>query len=56
MVTGQFPPLTDHAKDVLCRSPQDFRKIYGTHFIKGAVMGASVEMKMQIDTKDSKSA
>lgn len=56
MVTGNEPGFTDEAKDLLCQDPQTFSRIYGTHFVKGEVKGASIDMRVEITTKSSKSA
>lgn len=55
MVTGQMPPFTDYAKDILCQDPAKFSDIYGTHFVKGQIKGASIEMELKISAKSSKS-
>lgn len=46
MKEGLFPPFTEYARDLLCKNPDDFRKVYGTHFVKGDLKGASIEMKV----------
>ena len=53
MVDGDLPPLTDDAKDFLCTDPDAFRKIYGTHYVKGEVKGASIEMRLEVTVKNS---
>ena len=52
MVTGQYPSFTPDARDILCQDPNAFRQIYGTHFIKGEDRGASIEMRVEITTKN----
>ena len=52
MVDGNLPPFTDEAKDFLCMDPNAFAQIYGTHFVKGEVKGASIDMKTVVTTED----
>ena len=56
MVTGEFPAFRDDAKDMLCQNPEAFTANYGTHFIKGKLTGASIDMQMTVTTTSSKSA
>lgn len=56
MVDGNLPPFTDEAKDFLCMDPNAFAQIYGTHFVKGEVKGASIDMKTVVTTEDQDSA
>lgn len=56
MVVGDEPPFTDQAKDLLCMDPEAFRRSYGTHYVSGEAKGASIDMKVQITTLNSKAA
>lgn len=56
MVTGDLPPFTDEAKDFLCKDPEAFRHLYGTHYVKGEVKGASIDMRIEITTSSNSAA
>lgn len=53
---GSLPPFTNEAKDFLCQDPEAFKQVYGTHFVKGEVKGASIDMVISVTTSNSKSA
>lgn len=56
MVTGDEPKFTPEARDLLCSNPKAFNDIYGSHFVKGEVKGASIDMRTEITTESSSSA
>lgn len=56
LVTGDYPPFSDQARDMLCSNPDAFTAEYGTHFIKGKLTGASIDMMMTVTTTNSNSA
>lgn len=56
MVNGELPPFSAEARDTLCRDPDAFHEQYGTHFIKSALKGASIEMWTTITTTSRSAA
>ena len=56
MVNGDEPLFEEEARYLLCQSPDEFRKIYGTHFIKGEVKGASIDMRVTVTCSSSQTA